>query len=101
MSEIILKIEGVDPLELYGEKNKRINLVKKAYPDVTITSRGNNIKIVGNQVDAQKAKQKIELMVKHLKLHDDLSDQTVKELINGDGPKDNLIPKNDKNISFF
>ena len=97
MSEIILKIEGVDPLELYGEKNKRINLVKKAYPDVTITSRGNNIKIVGDESDTHKAKQKIELMVKHLKLHDDLSDQTVIELINGEGPKDNLIPKHDKN----
>ena len=97
-----MTIDGIDPVDLYGEKNKNINLLKDAYPELTITSRGNNIKIKGEKRYTQKAKRKIELMVNHLKAHENLSDQTVIDLLNGEGPKSNLIPKNDsKNTILY
>jgi phosphate starvation-inducible PhoH-like protein len=49
LSEIILTIEGVDLVELYGENNVKLNLLRKAYPDVTMTSRGNNLKLAGER----------------------------------------------------
>ena len=93
MSEIHLTIEGVDPLSLYGEKNNKLNLLKKAYPELSITSRGNNIKISGEKKGTQKAKRKIELMVSHLKANDNLTTQNVKEILNGDNPFENHLPK--------
>ncbi|MEM9916666.1 MAG: PhoH family protein [Bacteroidota bacterium] len=86
MSEIILTIEGIDPVELYGEKNVKLNLLKKAFPEVTITSRGNNIKLSGEKKFTQRAKDKFELMVRYLKEHKQLSIQTVKDLLNGGNP---------------
>ena len=47
-SEIVLNIENIDPLLFYGENNVKINLLKKAFPDLTITSRGNQIKLIGD-----------------------------------------------------
>lgn len=92
MSQIILTIRDIDPVDLFGEKNKNINLVKKAYPEVTITPRGNNIKLNGEKKYTQRVKKKIEMMVNHLKAHDGLSDQTVIELLDSEGPKKHLIP---------
>jgi len=102
LSEIILTIDGIDPLALYGEKNSKLNLLKKAYPGLTITSRGSNIKISGEKKDSQKAKRKIEMMVTHLKKNDKLSDQNVIEILNGDNPFENhLAPKNSRNIILY
>ena len=102
MSEIILTIDGVDPLALYGKKNSKLNLLKKAYPGLTITSRGHNIKISGEKKDSQKAKKKIEMMVSHLKKNDKLSDQNVIEILNGDNPFENHLPsKNSRNIILY
>jgi phosphate starvation-inducible PhoH-like protein len=89
LSEIILTISDVDPGALYGEKNKKINLLKEAYPNITITSRGSNIKLSGEKKDTQKAKKKIEQMVKHLKDNDALSEQNVTEILNGDSAYEN------------
>lgn len=89
MSEIILTISDVDPGALYGEKNKKINLLKEAYPGITITSRGNSIKLSGEKKDTQKAKGKIEQMVKHLKNNDSLSEQNITEIINGETAYEN------------
>ncbi len=86
MTEIILTIEGVDPVELYGEKNVKLNLLRKAFPDLKITSRGNSIKLSGTPTDTQKAKNRIELMVNMLKEHNELSIQMVEDMLNGNNP---------------
>ena len=86
MSEIILTIDGVDPVELYGENNTKLNLLRKAFPEVTITSRGNNIKITGEKKNTQDAKRKIELMVRMLQEKHELTTQAVEDLLNGNNP---------------
>ena len=55
MSEIILNIVGIDPIALYGEKDIRLNLIRKAFPEISIISRGNQIKLTGPKKDTQKA----------------------------------------------
>ena len=92
MSEIILTIEGIDPLELYGENNAKLNLLRKAYPDATITSRGNSLKITGEKKDAQAAKAKFEMMARYLREHHELSIQTVEDLLGGENPFEVRIP---------
>lgn len=94
LSEIILTIEGVDPVQLYGENNAKLNLLRKAYPDVTITSRGNSLKISGDKKYTQEAKGKFELMVRYLREHLELPVQTVEDLLGGGNPFEVRIPVN-------
>ncbi len=93
MSEIILTVEGVDPVKLYGENNVKLNLLRKAYPKIQITSRGNSIKLVGDKKNTQAVKDKFELMVRWLKENDRLSTQTVKDFIQGNNPFNHRIPQ--------
>lgn len=87
MSEIILTIEDVDLVQLYGENNAKLNLVRKAYPDVTITSRGSQIKIKGEKAaETQAVKSKIEMMSKMLKERKELTNQTVEDMLAGENP---------------
>ncbi len=86
MSEIILKIEGVDLLDLYGEKNSKLNLIKNAFPDVTITSRGDNLKLSGEKKMTQAVKNKVERMVSILKEKHELTHDAIKDLLNGNNP---------------
>ncbi|HFA48088.1 MAG TPA: PhoH family protein [Bacteroidetes bacterium] len=81
MSEIILTIEGIDPVELYGEKNVKLNLLRRAFPDVSITARGNNLKLSGEKKFTQAAKGKFEQMVRLLKQRKELPAQLVEELL--------------------
>ncbi|MCB0596257.1 MAG: PhoH family protein [Lewinellaceae bacterium] len=86
MSEIILTVDGVDLVELYGENNVKLNLLRKAFPEVVMTSRGSSLKLVGDKKHAQKAKSKFELMVRLLKEHDELPLQMVQDLMVGNNP---------------
>jgi phosphate starvation-inducible PhoH-like protein len=94
LSEIILTIEGLDPLELFGENNAKLNLLRKAFPDATITSRGSSLKIAGEKKDAQAAKGKFEMMARYLREHNELPVQTVEDMLGGENPFEVRIPVN-------
>ncbi|NOT37571.1 MAG: PhoH family protein [Saprospiraceae bacterium] len=85
-SEIVLTIENVDHLALYGENNTKLNVLRKAYPNTTISSRGSQLRITGEKKSTQEVKNKVELMVKILRDNKDLPVQTVEDLIHGENP---------------
>ncbi len=91
LSEIILTIDGIDPVELYGENNVKLNALKKAFPEVTITSRGNSLKISGEKKYTQKAKSRFEMMVRILKEHKELPLQMVEDIMSGSNPYEHLL----------
>ncbi len=91
MSEINLTIEDVDLLELYGENNAKLNLLRSSFPEVNITSRGNTLKISGERKYAQKAKKQVETMVALLRTHNKLPMQMVEDLLSGGNPFDHHI----------
>lgn len=82
-SEIVLTLEDIDPLELFGQNNTKLNLFRKAFPEVVVTSRGNQIKLAGKKKQAQAAKDKFEMMLRVLKEKNELSIQTLEELLEG------------------
>ena len=100
MSEIILTIDGIDPVALYGGKNVKLNLIRKAYPEITITSRGNSLKLAGDKKQTQKAKSKFELMVRLLREQHELSVQTVEEVIGGANPFETRLSNGNSNATL-
>lgn len=101
MSEIILTIDGVDPVDIFGENNNKLALLRKAYPEVTFTSRGNVLKLSGEKKFTQRAKDKFEIMVRLLKEYQELPVQMVEDLLNGNNPFDSRLSENDTNKTIL
>lgn len=93
-----MNVEGIDPVQLYGENNVKLNLLRKAFPEITITSRGNSIKLAGEKKYTQKAKSKFESMVRLLKEHSELPVQMVEDLLNGDNPFETHVSSDDTKV---
>ncbi len=94
MSEIVLTIGGIDQLELYGQKNSKLNLIKGAFPDLEFNSRGETLKISGEKKQTQKAKSKIEQLVKLIRRDHTVNVQKVKDVLNG-----NMAYELEENVS--
>lgn len=92
LSEIVLNLEGVDPMELFGEQNIKLTLLKNAFPEVLITSRGSQIKLSGEKKETQNAKAKLEMMVRLLRAHKELPNQMVEDVLAGENPFESKIP---------
>ena len=98
LSEVVLLIENLDLVAFYGKNDNHLNAVRKAYPDVTITSRGGMIKINGEKKRVQDVKAKLELMSRMLRQYGELSPAHINEILSGENPMVGRVQKDSKNI---
>ena len=101
MSEIIINIDGVNPVDFFGVNNSKLDLMKKSFPKVKLTSRGNKIKIAGSEEDISDLKERIDLMVQFIQKYGKLPAPTVERFLNGDDPLDLEMPEFSDDILFY
>jgi phosphate starvation-inducible PhoH-like protein len=66
MTEKILEIKGVEPVEIYGAGNVFLNLIIAKYPELKIVARGNIIKLSGAEKDMADFENKFTMLVEYL-----------------------------------
>jgi phosphate starvation-inducible PhoH-like protein len=87
-------------MDLYGTKNVHLKLLRDAYPDLLITARGNKIVVSGDKKFTQKAKSKVESMVRILKSQGELTSHTVADILNGDNPFEHSMASGDSKTTI-
>jgi phosphate starvation-inducible PhoH-like protein len=101
LSEIILTLENIELIEFYGQNDIKLNLVKKAFQDVSIIPRGNQIKLSGDKKRVQECKGMLEMMIKMLQQFNELKTQAIQDLLKGENPFDSKLKTDSKNIILY
>ena len=66
MTDTIINLETVNPIEFFGVNNGKLDILKKKFPLLKILSRGTQIKLSGAPEQIEEAKEKIDLLVQYL-----------------------------------
>ncbi len=101
MTELVIHLDSIDPVDLLGINNSRLQLLKEAFPRVKFTSRGNKIKIEGNSDDLGHLEDKINQMIQFIEKYGRLNDKTAEDLLDENDPFDVEMPKLDKDVITF
>lgn len=103
MTEQIITLDSVNPIEFYGVNNNKFDILKKKYPLLKILSRGTQIKLSGNEENVLQAKEKIDLIIKYLERNGHLSELYFSQILgDDDGIIDEKINDNlESNIIVF
>jgi len=103
LTEKILLIEKTDPAVFFGSSNNYFNLLKKVFPLLRISARGNEIKISGPTNEIEAFEEKVELLQSLINTRSTLSDDELFRLISDENtaagiPRDNngneILPDN-------
>lgn len=81
MSEKIIPIESVNPLEIFGVNDANLDLLKNHFPKLKVIARGNEIKILGEESEIDVFEKRFALMVLHLERFGKLSEYDVRDLL--------------------
>ena len=102
LQEVLINLERIDPLVLFGENDAKLKLIKKTFPNVKITSRGTNLKIIGESEPVMQVKEVFESMIAILLSNKNLSKQAVEELVEGKDPMQGRIAEvNNTNVIVY
>ncbi|MBF25171.1 MAG: phosphate starvation-inducible protein PhoH [Flavobacteriales bacterium] len=94
MSKDKIILNSINPLELYGEGNDKINLIKSYFADLKITPRGLELILEGNQSNIDIFKKYFSLLLNYLKLNNELSKGVIKDILS------NSFDQNNINVDF-
>lgn len=81
MIEKIIYFKGIDPLHIYGVNNSKLEKIKKNFPKIRIIARGNEIKVIGEEVEINKFEEKIYLLIDYYHKFNSLSENDIEELL--------------------
>ncbi|NCX95427.1 MAG: PhoH family protein [Chitinophagia bacterium] len=81
MTEAIINIEHINPIEFFGINNVKFDILKKKFPLLKLLSRGSQIKISGAPDEVQQAQQKISQVISFLERHGHVSDSYFSRIV--------------------
>ena len=103
MTETIINLETVNPIEFFGVNNSKFDILKKKFPLLKILSRGTQIKLSGAPEQIDLAKEKIDLIIQYMERNGHLSENYFEQILGGDDAEtiDNFIDKNPNDVLVF
>ena len=85
MIEKVIYLEGIEPVNVYGIKNIRLEKLRDFYPKLKIIARGNEIKVQGDENVINLFEDKLELIIEYFLKFKQLSDNEFEALLKGEG----------------
>lgn len=84
MIEKVIYLEGIEPVNLYGVKNNRLEKLKEYYPKLKIIGRGNEIKVKGDEEEINQFEEKIDMIIEYLHKFKHLKESEFDALLRGE-----------------
>lgn len=103
MTETIINLDTLNPIEFFGVNNRKLDILRKKFPLLKILSRGTQLKLSGAPEQVESAKEKIDLIVQYMERNGDLSENYFEQILGGDDAEtiDNFVDKNPNDILVF
>ncbi|MEN9951221.1 MAG: hypothetical protein RLZZ557_1996 [Bacteroidota bacterium] len=103
MTETIINLESINPIEFFGVNNGKLDLLKKRFPLLKILSRGTQIKLSGSPELIDQAKEKIDQLVQYLERNGNVSHNYFEQILGGDDVEsvDHFVEKNPHEVLVF
>ena len=81
MNERIIKIKNIDPKELFGLRNKNLDFIKSSFPKLKIITRGDEIKVFGDESLLIEFESKIEIIFNYFLEYNSISENEIETLV--------------------
>jgi phosphate starvation-inducible PhoH-like protein len=103
LTETIINLETVNPIEFFGVNNGKLDILKKKFPLLKILSRGTQVKLSGSPEQIVDAKEKIDLIVQYIERNGHMSENYFEQILGGDDQQvvDNFVDRNPNDVLVF
>lgn len=97
MNEKIITLDSIEPVEIYGVNDVKLNVIKKHFPKLKLIARGYSLKVLGESKEINRFEKKLELLVDHYHKTGVLTDTVIERLLGQTG--ENMIDAKDEALS--
>lgn len=93
MSEKIIRIESVHPLDIFGPNDQNLEMVRDRFPKLKIVSRDNFVKALGEETDLLDFEEKFTSMLLHFEKFGRLTKDDIVQLLDASDSSPSMVPE--------
>ena len=101
MKELIIPVEFANVVDFYGVNDANLEVIKRKFPALKIVARGNEIKIIGDDLQVATLMEKLNRLVAYFQDKGTLSITDVEHLLNGHSEKGNGSTEFGKDVLVY
>jgi phosphate starvation-inducible protein PhoH and related proteins len=98
MSEQIIQVENVSPIDLFGAGDAHLEHIKLIFPKLKIIARGNFIKVIGDAEELDFFVNRFELVMLHLERFGKINEKLIDQIMIGEGDEESVRVLDDKEV---
>lgn len=83
-----IRLEAIDPIEIYGAANRNLEALCSYFPDLKVAARGNEIFLEGSRKDADAFTSKLTMLIERRKHKMSLTPYDVEDIFDGESTPD-------------
>jgi phosphate starvation-inducible protein PhoH and related proteins len=65
LSEVVIAIDTLNPVEFFGVNDTNLDVLRKKFPELKLISRGSEIKVIGDDKNIHRFSEKIARLIEH------------------------------------
>lgn len=88
MSRQSMKLEAMDPIEIYGPGNKNLEALCSYFPELKVVARGNEVILDGKDTDIEEFMVKLHMLIERRQHKMNLTPYDVEDLFDGESSPD-------------
>ena len=81
MAEKNFTLTNIDPIEIYGSRNSKLDLIKSYYPKLKIIARGGKLTVLGDEEMIEQFETKLQVLIQHFHKYNRLTESNIDRLI--------------------
>ena len=81
MAEKKFTLTNIDPIEIYGSRNSKLDLIKSYYPKLKIIARGGKLTVLGDEEMIEQFQTKLQVLIQHFHKYNRLTESNIDRLI--------------------
>ena len=88
MSKETIRLEAIDPIEIYGAANRNLEALCNYFPNLKVAARGNDIHLDGDSEDIESFKAKIAMLIERRRHKTAITPYDVEDIFDGEATPD-------------
>jgi len=81
LAEKKFTLTDIDPIEIYGSRNSKLDLIKSYYPKLKIIARGGKLTVLGEEEIIEQFETKLQVLIQHFHKYNRLTESNIDRLI--------------------
>lgn len=93
MNEVLIPLDDVNLMTLWGARNEHFELIKKEFPKLRLVARGNELKVLGEESEQQRFKHVFKGILQHIEQFQNLDSNVLEDLVGINGASERSAEK--------